>query len=64
MTICAGCVSVPVDDGAALRRLAATATPHAAALAGDDIDRMRSTGRALIAQIDAALAPPRPRPRP
>lgn len=32
-------------------------TKHAAALAGDDVDLMRHTGRVVIATYDAAVGP-------
>jgi hypothetical protein len=40
-----------------LDRLQDLSTPHAAALAGEDINEMRRTGRDLIASIDAAAGP-------
>lgn len=56
--IVSGCASAPeVDTRAAVKRIQAVATPHAAALAGDDVVEMRRTGRNLIATIDAAIAP-------
>ncbi len=40
--------------GPVLDRLSRDATPHAAALAGNDVALMRSTGLDLISEIDAA----------
>lgn len=58
MLIASGCATAPrVDTPAAVKRIAALATPHAAALAGDDVAEMRRTGRDLIATIDAAIPP-------
>ena len=37
--------------------LAKPMTQHAAALAGDDVDLMRHTGRVVIATYDAAVGP-------
>ena len=53
-----GCASeAPTHGRTALDRLQNLATPHAAALAGDDVNEMRRTGRDLIASIDAAAGP-------
>ena len=56
MTIASGCVSA-APDGASrvLDRLADPITEHAAALAGDDVALMRSTGRRVIAIYDAGV---------
>lgn len=47
-----GCVTTP-SETAVLERLAPLAAQHAAALAGDDISKMRETGRNLIATYEA-----------
>ncbi|MBW4709584.1 hypothetical protein KX928_17495 [Roseobacter sp. YSTF-M11] len=53
-----GCATeAPLNARAALDRLQDLATPHAAALAGEDVNEMRRTGRDLIASIDAAAGP-------
>lgn len=58
MTIASGCVPVE-QDGASrvLDRLQGPMTAHAAALAGDDVALMRSTGRRVIAIYDAGTGP-------
>lgn len=56
MTIVSGCVSA-APDGASrvLDRLEEPITEHAAALAGDDVAKMRATGRRVIAIYDAGV---------
>lgn len=44
-------------DSVLSRSLAKPMTKHAAALAGDDVDLMRHTGRVVIATYDAAVGP-------
>ncbi len=58
LLILTGCASeAPPNARVALDRLQDLATPHAAALAGEDVTEMRRTGRDLIASIDAAAGP-------
>lgn len=53
--IVTGCASVPVSDSVLAKALDKPMTAHAEALAGDDVDRMRHTGRVVIATYDAAV---------
>lgn len=53
LTILTGC-GVGVSDSALIDGIEPAIKAHATALAGDDVDLMRRTGRVLIAQIDAA----------
>lgn len=55
--ICAGCLRGPASDSVLVPALAKPMTRHAAALAGDDVDLMRHTGRVVIATYDAAAGP-------
>ena len=50
-----GCATAPSEGAAVatLDRLDPLMTAHARALAGEDISKMRSTGRRLIATYDA-----------
>lgn len=52
MLILSGCASAGSDS--VYSRLDPLVIVHAAALAGDDVAKMRSTGRDLIATFDAA----------
>jgi hypothetical protein len=54
MLIVTGCANA-VSEEAAKVALDPLVTAHAAALAGCDLDLMRSTGRDLIATYDAAF---------
>lgn len=51
LTTLTGCGSSLNDT--AVERLKEPAAAHAAALAGDDVPAMRSTGRALLAGLEA-----------
>lgn len=54
--IVTGCASaVPATDSVMATALSKPMTAHAAALAGDDVDTMRRTGRVVIATYDAAV---------
>jgi len=53
--IVSGCATAPTSQNAVLDRLAAPIDAHAAALAGDDVALMRSTGRTVIAIYDAGV---------
>ena len=55
MLILAGCASAPVSDSALATALRRPMTAHAAALAGEDVDAMRRTGRNVIAIYDAGV---------
>lgn len=55
LTILTGCASVPVSDSVLAKALDRPMTAHAEALSGDDVDRMRRTGRVVIATYDAAV---------
>ena len=52
MMILTGCVSLG-PDSTVLARAEPLARTHAAALAGDDMDAMRATGRTLLATLAA-----------
>lgn len=52
MMILTGCVSLGPDN-TVLARAEPLARTHAAALAGDDMDAMRATGRTLLATLAA-----------
>lgn len=54
LTMLTGC-TVAVSDSALATALRRPMTAHAAALAGDDVQAMRRTGRDLIATYDAAV---------
>ena len=51
--ILAGCASDPASDSVAVAALKRPMDAHAAALAGEDVNRMRHTGRVVIATYDA-----------
>ena len=54
--IVTGCASaVPATDSVMATALSKPMTAHASALAGDDVDAMRRTGRVVIATYDAAV---------
>lgn len=54
--IVTGCASaVPATDSVMATALSKPMTAHAAALAGDDVDAMRRTGRVVVATYDAAV---------
>lgn len=57
VTALSGCFVGATGQTAVLDRLDPLMTAHAAALAGDDVALMRSTGRAVIATYDAGVGP-------
>ena len=53
--IVSGCAVEAPPDSVLATALAKPMTAHAAALAGDDVDAMRRTGRVVVATYDAAV---------
>ena len=57
LTILAGCAGGPVSDSVGAAALREPVDQLAGALAGDDINQMRRTGRVVIATYDAWVGP-------